>query len=992
MILTQSLTKAGALLLWGMICLCSLIYAYEENIRFERISVESGLSNRTVWTMVQDSTGFLWFATGTGLDRFDGYEFTSFRNDPGDPNSLSNNVIYDVYQDSSDNLWIGTEGGLNMYHLKKRKFLQFPGIHETNSPINSQQVLFITEAPWAPGVIWVGTHGTGLLKLVVRETGDDGEVSINLVRYKHDAGNPGSLSNNFVRAICPSSAQPGILWLGTDKGLDKFDCSSEEFIAYFHEADDPESLTCDAVRVIIADTVDRGILWLGTKEGLYRFDTTTNKFNSTSLGAPYIHTLYMEIAEEGQYLWVGTAESGVCRLDIKTGKWSRFVTEENNPASISFNEVTKIFRDRSGVLWFCTRGGGLNRFSRKWNRFTTFRHEADNPHSLSNNDLAVIYEAPSEPGITWIGTSKGLNKFNPKDNTFTRYYHVPTDPDSLSHDTVWSVYEDSSRQFWVGTRRGLDLLDRKNHRFRHFTHDPRDSSSLSHDDVMCIYEAPFEPGVLWVGTYEGLNRWDKDKKKFTRFRHNPQDPNSLSYDYIRQVYQCPSQPGILWVATLGGLNKYDCNTGLFTRYVYKKESPQGISNNWVLGMVEDSSGRFWLGTWQGLNLMNRENGTFTHYTEKDGLPNDVIYGILEYDDKTLWISTDKGITVFNPDTKKVLINYNEKDGLQSDEFSTGAYCRTRSGEMYFGGINGFNVFHPAKIKTNTYIPMVVIKDFEILSRSRSASPYCSPHFYVSTNDTMKLSYQQNAFSFKFAALDYNNPGKNRYMYMLEGYDDDWKAADESRTAIYSNIKPGEYVFRVKGSNNDGVWNELTSNIRIVITSPFWRSAWFWTPVLGVLLILFPGLYIRKLWLEKKRVQMLLKQQETPGKRYEKSTLTPEQADMYLEQLLACMKSRKPYLESDLTLKDLADQLAISSKYLSQVINEKLNQHFLDFINSYRVEEAKKRLLTFDPETESILDIAFDVGFCSKSTFNTVFKKYTKMTPSQFRKKTRMQKS
>ncbi|MFB3133553.1 MAG: two-component regulator propeller domain-containing protein, partial [Rhodothermales bacterium] len=416
----------------------------------------------------------------------------------------------------------------------------------------------------------------------------------------------------------------------------------------------------------------------------------------------------------------------------------------------------------------------------------------------------------------WIGTDGGgLSRLDPTTGRFTTYEHNRADPSSLSHNRVLDVTEDQAGRLWIGTGNGLDRLDPATGRFTRFRHDPANPVSLSNNRVFFVYEAPSEPGMLWIGTWDGLNRFDPETGQATVFHADPDDTTSLSNNRVISILE--DRAGMLWVGTFGGgLNQRHAATGRFTRFRHDSNDPHSLSQDIVASIYEDATGTLWIGTGGGLNRFEPELGTFTRFTQREGLPNNTIYGILEDDRGTLWLSTNKGLSQFDP-TTETFANYDLGDGLQSNEFSQGSYYKSRTGELFFGGINGFNRFHPDNLHSASP-PPVVLTAVGIGGEAEDLLP--------SGVEAITMA-QENVFSFEFAALDYTNPTKNRYAFMLEGVDKDWhyRGADR-RYAAYPNLKGGTYTLRVRGSNADGVWNDEGATLRVTVVPPFWETWWF----------------------------------------------------------------------------------------------------------------------------------------------------------------------
>ncbi len=823
------------------------------DIRFEQISIEEGLSQNVVAGILQDSKGFLWIATEDGLTRYDGYDFTIYKHIPKDPESLNENELVALYEDRSGIIWIGTEGGgLNRFDRKTEKFIHYQ--HDPDDPdsLSDNEVHAIYEDHL--GILWVGTEGGGLNKF--------DRNSEKFTRYLPDPDDPGSLSHDEVKVIYEDRS--GVLWIGTVGGLEKLDRKTEKFVHYRHNPDDPHSLSHDEVKTIYEDTA--GVLWVGTEGGgLNQLDRDTGIFthylpdpdNPNSLNDDVIKSFY---EDKAGVLWVGTESGGLNKFDRERKTFTHYQNFPDDPHSLSQNEVTFIYEDRSGVFWIGTDGGGINKFDRKPKKFIRYQHDPNNPNSLSDNRIWDIYEDAS--GILWIGTEDGgLNKFDRKTGVFTHYQHDPNDPESLAHNEVSSIYEDHNGTLWIGSDGGgLHQFDRDTGKFIRYQANPDDSNSLSNNDIQVLHGS--QSGVLWIGTEGGgVNKFDLTTKTFTHYKEEEDDEDEegeeeeseeeeeereeeeseeeeenysgLSSDEIVALYE--DRSGILWIGTEGdGLNKFDPKTETFTLYETEDDNPNSLSNNKVWSIYEDRSGILWIGTGSGLNKFERETenggpGIFTHYREKDGLPNDVIYGILEDSQGFLWLSTNKGISKFNPKTE-TFKNYGVQDGLQGNKFERGSYYLSKSGEMFFGGVHGFNAFYPEQVKDNPHIPPVVITDFQLFGKSvniasESGSEKSPLKDSIVETKALELSYQDYVFSFEFATMDYTIPAKNQYAYMMEGFDKGWIYAGTRRFANYTNLPAGTYNFRVKGSNNDGVWNEQGTSIAITVIPPPWQTWW-----------------------------------------------------------------------------------------------------------------------------------------------------------------------
>jgi two-component system sensor histidine kinase ChiS len=782
-------------------------------IDFQHISITEGLSQNTVNCILQDKKGYMWFATEDGLNKYDGYNFTIYDSNPDDPAALNINYIWTIYEDRSGTLWIGTwGGGLNKFDRNNKCFTHY--IHNPDNPysISHNEVRTICEDH--SGILWVGTKGGGLNKFA-----PDTE---RFIHFKNEPDNPFSISDNEVICLCVD--QGGLLWIGTvNGGLNRFNPAAGGFTRFLYESGNPKSLSHNEVSYIYED--EAGVIWVGTKGGgLNRFNPGEMNFIRYKHNEKDPHSLsnndISSIFEDKSGLfWVGTNGGGLNRFDRDTGVFTDSLNKPTNPDSLSTNDVRAIYEDKSGVLWVSTYGGGLNKRNRKKEKFSLYNADPGDPNSLSSQIIWSIFE--DKAGVLWIGTSSGLDSYDRTANRFTHYKHNPREPGSLSDNHVRTIYEDKAGIIWVGTNSGgINRFVRSTGSFVHYRHDPDNAASLSHNMIRAIYED--KSGLIWIGTGGGgLDKFYRSTGRFTHYRHDPSNPKSLSHDFVYSIYE--DRSGVFWVGTWGGgLNKFDRETGEFKRYQANSFRSHSLSNDLVLSIHEDASGMLWLGTsGGGLNKFNREDETFTHFREKEGLPNDVIYGILEDGRGNLWLSTNKGLSEFNPRTG-VFKNYSVVDGLQSNEFNGGAYHKNKKGEMFFGGIDGFNCFFPEQLKDNNqYIPPIVITAFLKLNKKvKLEKP-------ISEMEELTLTYKDHSFSFEFAALDYTAPERNKYAYKMENFNDDFIITDANkRFATYTSLPSGKYVFKVRGTNYDGKWNEEGASIRITVIPPLWEKGWF----------------------------------------------------------------------------------------------------------------------------------------------------------------------
>lgn len=795
---------------------------FANQIKFEHLTTEQGLSHSWISCIYQDDQDFMWFGTFDGLNKFDGYDFITYRHNLHDPNSLPSNVIRSICEGDSGNLWIATMQGICFYDRRKDIFINY---NENNGyDIENIDVLDVFQD--SQGFLWIGTNHNGLYQY---------DISKNqMYYYAHDQKDSTSLSRNNVRQIFEDSN--GNLWIATDKGLNIFNRDTKTFNHIIPQDKLHNSIAGNKVYAITEDA--NGNLWFACYgDGLSKIHVDeietgsfiNYKFNpniSNSLASNLILTLY---PDNNGGLWIGTENSGLDYLENDGKTFIHFKNDPNDPNSISNNSIYSLFQDKMGDLWIGTYSKGVNIIYPNKQAFKHYKNLPMNPNSLSNN--AVWDFSEDKEGSIWIATDGGgLNKFNPKTVQFKSYNSSNT---NLNSDAVIAVYVDSENNVWIGTwTGGISLFNRESSQFITYT---SENSDLSNNNVLDIDED--ENGNLWLATQLGLNRFDKKEKSFLYYKvHESTIPTNFL-----EVVVVDHRNHILLGSTQG-LIIFDPKTEKFKSYRHNPENINSISNEFVTSIYEENDSTVWIGTSHGLNKLNRKTNRITRYFSSDGLLNDLIFAIEKDDQRQLWISSNGGISRYNPQTR-FFKNFTTEDGLQGKTFIKKSSYKSRDGKIYFGGDNGFNVFNPKEVIENTEIPEIIITDFHIFNKPVLISNNDSPlKEHISYTKSIILSYQQSVFSFKFTALNYILPSKNQYAYMLEGFDKEWNYIGTKRTATYTNIDPGEYMFKVKGSNNDGYWNEEGTRIKIIITPPFWATLWFRFLVIILIIVIIISLF------------------------------------------------------------------------------------------------------------------------------------------------------
>ena len=802
---------------------CRTAQAQEQDVWFERFGMEDGLSQYSVLCMLQDRQGFLWIGTQDGLNRYDGYSFKVSRHEPADSASLADDYIYALHEDRDGAIWIGARGGwLSKLDRLSGRFSNYSIPADLLQRSASPPSIYDIERG-RTGELWLATDA-GLLRF-------DSQTE-RFTRHGPLSANAEPSSRNIVRAL--SSDQSGGLWVGGVSGLFSFDPA-----ANLHTKAPPDRHGNDIDSVLTMHLSRDGTLWIGTFNGglvrchphsraveRYRF----NRDDPYSLSDNRINALTED--QQGQ-LWVGT-DAGVNVLDPATGRFARHTHDAANAHSISNNEILSLLEDRTGIIWVGS-WSGLNKRSPLAGAITHYGYVSG---GTGLNAPRVVAICEDRSGTLWVGMlGGGLNRIDMATGTITSYTSIHEDTTSLSNNDVVSILEDSKGRLWIGTLGGgLNLLDRETGRFRRYVHGKDSRKSLTSNKVVSVYED--RAGILWIGTVDGgLNRFDPETGSFEAYQNSRDDASSLSSNYAWPIYE--DSAGNLWVGAIdGGLNRLDRTRKRFTRYAHQAQDSASLSSNRVYALLEDAQGALWVGTTEGLNRLDQNRERFKSYRTEDGLPHNHIVGMLFDDQGYLWLSTNDGLSRFDPRLEQ-FVNYTSRDGLQNAVFHVGAACKSRTGELFFGGPDGFYIVDPRRIRTSLHPPPVVLTDFRVFDQ---------PFFIDRTVEGLQqvvLRHDENFFSLEFAALDYAAPAQNRYTYLLENFDKTWSNPGPRQVVRYTNVPPGRYTFRVKASNGGGVWNDAGLAIPISIRPPFWDTWPFrLLAYLLILLLLYLGYHYR----------------------------------------------------------------------------------------------------------------------------------------------------
>ncbi len=793
--------------LWFLVVTVYLLPARGDELHFEHLTIEDGLSQSAVYALMQDKQGFIWIGTKDGLNRFDGINIKIFRHDPRDSSSLSTNYITELYQDRDGYIWVGTVSGLERLDPTNGTFKHYV-LPMKGTSVNNQIIRAVSEDAF--GRIWVGTK-EGLYMLPDK----------NRPRFTAFLYNPRdsmSISHNTVRRILLDSS--GQTWVATFKGLNRILTDNEGtvqgFRRYYPHLPLSESTT-DYENISMFED-DRGMFWLGNVSGLTRFNPKNGRFRIFNHGFSQNRggwgSVYDLIQGPGTEIW-GVTAIGLILFDTTRQTFRKLVHDPQNPFSLNNSILTRLIRDKSGVIWVGTNGYGLNIFNSKRKRFKLFRRPVNFKSLIDRFSVTAVLK--SSDGRIWISADV-LYELDPKTSRLVSYETDPKRPSDFGNAGFGSLTEDDKGHIWAAGYEGVYRYNPRTKKIRHFSRD----TGLMEKVAYKVLQS--RDKNIWIVTASYLSRYGTEEGTFRHYKF--ETPQIRHFTAITDILE--DENGKLWLATDNGLIHFDPEQEKFTYYKDKKSFRNSLAANKILSITLDPRRpqRLWLGT-SGLGLARYDvaRDSLLFFDENSGLPNNVVYAALPDGQGNLWLSTNRGLCRFNRTTHAVE-NYDVNDGLQSSEFNTGAYFLSPDGQMFFGGIKGLNYFYPEDIKKNQYRPSSVLTGLRIFNKP--ASHKSNPHILdslISAKQHLILSYRENIFTLEFAALDYSEPRNNRYAYRMLGFNENWIQAGRQRSATFTNLPPGQYTFQVRGANNDGVRNEQPLSLMITIQPPFYKTWW-----------------------------------------------------------------------------------------------------------------------------------------------------------------------
>ncbi|HLT50418.1 MAG TPA: two-component regulator propeller domain-containing protein [Arenibacter sp.] len=937
------------------------LLGWSQEYKFQHITTIDGLSHNEVRKIVKDSRGFLWFGTQNGLNRYDGYRFKIFKNDLGDSTTIKGNTIYSLTT-SKDRLWVGTVTGLSVINTITLDVIPTPGILNKIGDNAVLQLYF----DGSNNQVWASTENENFLIDV---------ETLNIVPFL-EGYKIASMAKDFNN----------MYWIGTDKGLLKYEYESSTIVKNY------------GVGIFNAYGLNRiytnpyGEVWISLQDNIYRYQSERDRFievhRSKSVNG---------ITENNKgEIFFGTYGNGLIKYARDSGIFETLSANPENHSSISSNDVYDVYVDNENILWVGTQEG-LDYYDYSRHRFNSLVHLPENKNSLRSSFVQTLFQ--DTDGTFWIGTREGIDQVNFEEaysNPKITHFNIDIKGfEALNKNYITRIYRDSKERMWIATMaNGLFLMHEDRKVYKHFLHNKEDENSIASASVRAILED--RSGRIWFGTGGGLSLLKESLEgdySFENFGYSKYNSNSLPLNDIFSVFEDSKHR--IWVGmNKGGVSLLQENGGgkSFLRFNHNPNDPQSLSNDEVFVIHEDAKQRVWFGTSAGgLNLL-RENGPannryyFQRFTENEGLADNEVNSILEDKDGDLWIATNTGFSEFNIE-EETFNNYSTYDGVLKGKFRKNASWQTQEGTLFFGGAAGINFFDPNNFVSNKIIPDPVFIDLIIDGKVVKIGDTLDGTLLLAeplnSGSVIRLPAKANRFQVEFTSLSYASPYRNQYAYKLEGVDKDWiRTSGKDPSARYPKPKSGRYRFYLKASNNDGIWNDRPIYLDIVVSANFMDRN---IAKMGIVLLILIAIILGILAFKKYRGNTPSRHQNINHKKPQKpiDPLLESENLNKITELNFLMETEMIYMDATLGLSELAEKLKVTNNHLSILLNDYIGKNFYDYINSFRVEEVKRRLKDPHYQKQTLSSIGGDCGFNSKSAFNRIFKGFTGKTPSEY---------
>ncbi|MFA8341872.1 MAG: two-component regulator propeller domain-containing protein [Rhodothermaceae bacterium] len=819
--------------------------------KIDHLGIKDGISMSAITGLVQDENGYIWIGTQEGLNRFDGYDFKVFKKEMGNKNSLQSNYIASMALDKKGNIWISNGGnGVDRFDIKTQTVTRYQYEYGSKTSLPSNRIFDIL--PDSKGNVWFGSASSGLCKYIYEED--------KFIVYEAD-GKENSLTGNRITSLFED--EDGTIWVSTrDDGINVYDEKTDSFRKI-----EIDKSFCRNVSSILKNG---NKLFIATYfNGINVVDLDTKKTEKILLNKtakrkneqPEVNFLKLDSQNN---LWVNTFSSGTFKFELSTKEVTHYSRSAKH--KISNNYISSFLEDNNGIIWIGTLGDGIFLLKPNEKKIVNYTGEPDKKNSLSGSSVFGVYQDKEK--VLWAGTQgHGLNRINRTTGKIKLLTCVPSDKTTLSHNEVYCITGDDEGYIWVGTQFGLNKLNSKTLKVKRYFHVPEkfdtENSSLSNNTITSLDID--KENNLWIGTeYGGVNKLSADRKTFKVYYNILGDDESISSNKIGAVFV--DSEGFVWIGTwFNGLNKLNPATGKVKRYLYQEGDKYSLQSNSVNVITEDSDGMIWLGGEEGLIKFDKSTEKFFSYTVENGLPNNTIYGIKEDNFGDLWITTNRGIARFNRASEKFKV-YDDADGFQGLEFNTSSSFKTEDGELIFGGYKGISAFYPENIKDINYSTNIVITDLKLGNKSLGIGSKVDGKIIIDKNisyiDEINLPYFENNISVNYSSINYFIPEKVKYSYKMENLDEDWIYAEDRRFVSYNKIPPGNYIFKVRSTNSEGLWNQQEKILKINILPPFWMTLKFKFTATVVILLIIYLLYKYKTQAareQRKRLENLVKE-------------------------------------------------------------------------------------------------------------------------------------
>ncbi|MBK9106831.1 MAG: histidine kinase [Saprospiraceae bacterium] len=884
---------------YGLFIIPVQLLSQVDNASFQHLNIENGLSNNTINSIVQDDEGYIWIATNDGLNKFNGYTSKLFYPNKLDSNNIVNTSLGCSFKDSKGRLWFGANG-LILCDPVNESFTTYKYIAGNTRSIPSNDVFCIIEDEHLN--IWVGTR-SGLVRF--------DEVQHDFTRFYNDTiGNTYEIYSRN-RIIDMVSDRSGNLWLATLAGLYQFSLTGKHFTPFLLNPKQTKSRTANQSKYLCIDQC--GTIWINYYEsGLYRFDVYSKKYTKVIFSDENMNQAALRmnsiICDSKNNIWIASSFNGLIYRDSKLNVWKHYQHDVFNSKSLAENKLISLYEDRSGMIWVGTASKGVDRIPEVRENFMNFMLQPGKLHSLCENDISCFHEDKNHN--LWMGSKSGLMFYNRALNTFKCYKHDIKNSNSLTDNCIYSIDIDSMDNLWIATENGLNYFEPDLNRWTRYPYQEENVNGIASRLVLDVRIR--KNGEVWLATAELVCRFVPKSGTFEN-RHNTPAIENLHHAFYATLFEDRQQS--MWVSTTkSGFFKLDDQFNLISSY----RKSGGFHANTVHQFEEDSSGTLWMASDMGVYYKKSGEETVRKLKSTNAVLNGDIKSIVLDEDGKFWVGTLSGLVHFTLDQNMNILSlriFTDKDGLQSKAFNTFAGIRLASGELCFGGINGFNIFNPSTIRYNSFLPPIKFASFKLQNRDTPVADF------IGNGTSLNLNYDQNDFSFEMTALNYNNPAKNQFGYQLIGYDKKINYNAGNRMGQYSNVPPGNYQLKILGSNNDGMWNAEGAILNLTIHPPYWKTIWF-----RIFIVLLIGLSGSVLYSQKiKTIQKQEKEKAEVEKKIAEAKSIALRAQMNPHFIFNSMNSIQ-HLISESAKEDAHKYLSKFSKLMRLVLENSSKTH------------------------------------------------------------------